>query len=222
MMFEKYRDCQPRWPSYNPQADFDWIQSYSKLPWLQLSVDIPYQLISHEIGNIQSMMSAHRDTQGEHRGWYSFCIHGKSYASTREDSYYNDTRPHVWTPEAESLMPKTVEYFKTQWPATQFFRLRVMLLEPGGYITVHSDSDKSQLWAINIAITQPVGCNFLLEKHGIIPFEPGSAYWLDLSNRHVVFNDSKESRWHIIVHQSFDNQIFQNMVVNSYKKLYNN
>jgi hypothetical protein len=60
-----------------------------------------------------------------------------------------------------------------------------------------------------------------MAKHGTVPFAPGQALWLDISNQHTVINNSDQSRWHIIVHQSFDNN-FQNMVVNSYKKMYNN
>jgi len=74
---------------------------------------------------------------------------------------------------------------------------------------------------VNIAITQPVDCNFVMEKHGSVPFTTGSVFWLDVSNMHTVFNNSDQLRWHIIVHQSFDNVEFQQMVVNSYKNLYN-
>jgi hypothetical protein len=220
-MFKHYCDQQPVLPDYNSSADFEWIRTQSGLSWLQLMIDIPHELILKEIGNIQSLLSTHRDTYNEHQGWKSFCIHGKSYEATREDEYYNDDRPYVWTAEAQTLMPNTVNYFSNHWPGSLFTRLRVMLLEPGGYITVHADSKISQLSAINIAITQPNDCHFLMEKHGIIPFTPGSAYWLDLSNRHTVFNNSDKPRWHIIVHQTFDNIGFQNLVAESYKILYN-
>ena len=61
-----------------------------------------------------------------------------------------------------------------------------------------------------------------MEKKGRVPFRPGAAYWLDIFNMHTVFNNSNQRRWHLIVHQSLDNQKFQDMVVNSYKILYNN
>jgi hypothetical protein len=192
------------------------------LPWLQLAVDVPYQTILEEIVNIQSLIVPHRDEYGEHQGWHSFCIHGKSYDATREDIHYNDNRPHAWTQEAQELMPKTVNYFDQCWPRGVFTRLRVMLLEPGGYITVHADSEKSRLTAINIAITHPKDCYFLMENQGIVPFEPGRAFWLDLSNQHVVFNNSNQPRWHLIVHQTFEHMDFHKLVVNSYKQLYNN
>jgi hypothetical protein len=96
-----------------------------------------------------------------------------------------------------------------------------MLLEPNGYINFHRDHDDSQLTAINIAITQPDDCHFVMEHHGCVPFESGSAYWLDISNNHTVFNDSTQLRWHIIVHQDLNHPKFQDLVVKSYHRLYN-
>jgi hypothetical protein len=119
-------------------------------------------------------------------------------------------------------MPETIKYFCTMWPQTMFARLRVMLLEPGGYVSIHSDTDQSMLTAINIAITQPEDCNFYVEKHGIIPFEEGSAFWIDIGNRHCVVNDSKQNRYHIILHQEIETEEFKNLVTRSYHKIYGN
>jgi hypothetical protein len=221
LMFKKYVNSQYQLPEYNPNGDFDWIMSNSGLPWLQLDITIPHETILNEINNIESLLIEHRDDYGEHYGWKSFCIHGKSYDATREESHYNDDRPYVWTLEAQQGMPQTVEYFARYWPASQFKRVRVMLLEPGGYVSIHQDHAVSKLTAINIAITQPAECKFVMANHGVVPFVPGRAFWLDISNQHTVINNSNQPRWHIIVHQLFDDN-FQNMVVNSYKKLYNN
>jgi hypothetical protein len=222
LMANKYVNYQYQLPEYNPTATFDWIQKDSGLPWLPLTLAVPHSTILTEIKNIESLLSTHREDYNEHRGWKSFCIHGKSYDATREDEYYDDTRPHTWTREAETMMPATVDYFRTQWPGSQYRRIRVMLLEPGGYIAVHRDSDTPGLTAINIAITQPDVCNFIMEKKGIVPFRPGSALWLDISNHHTVFNNSSQNRWHIIIHQSVNDQKFQDEVVKSYNTLYNN
>lgn len=220
-MFNKFREQVYQLPDYNPAADFDWIVHNSGLPWLLLDIDVPVQSIEKELANIRDLMVSHRAGYSEHQGWSSFCIHGKSFDATREDEYYNDQRPWIWTPEAVQLMPETVEYFRTKWPHNLFRRVRVMLLEPGGYVSIHRDYDKQCLSPINIAITQPQGCDFVMERHGTVPFYPGSAYMLDISNNHAVFNDSSDFRWHIIVHQSFDNIEFRNLVVKSYHNVYN-
>ena len=220
LMLKKYVNYKYQLPEYNTNATFDWIKNQSGLPWLQLDVEIPFKEILNENESVQSLLVPHRDGYGEHSGWKSFCIHGKSFDATREDEYYNDSRPHIWTSEAKQHLPQTVEYF-SKWPSSGFNRLRVMLLEPGGYISAHSDCKNSSLAPINIAITQPSECNFAIKDYGIVPFDVGSAFWLDVSNIHTVFNNSEQPRWHIIVHQSFDNTEFQQIVVNSYKILYN-
>jgi hypothetical protein len=221
LMFKKYINTEHQLPDYNPDADFNWIKHKSGLPWLRLNADVPYQEILKEILAIQSLLVTHRDSYDEHQGWKSFCVHGKSFDATREENYYNDDRPYIWTPEAKQYMPRTIKYFCTTWPQATFARLRVMLLEPGGYVSIHSDTDQSMLTAINIAITQPVDCNFVMEKYGPVPFDAGSAFWLDISNNHTVFNNSDQPRWHLIVHQCSDSVDFQNLVVNSYQTLYN-
>jgi hypothetical protein len=221
LMSKKYIDYQYQLPEYNPTADFNWIRLQSGLPWLPLTLPIPHESILAEIKNIESLLTVHRDDYGEHSGWKSFCIHGKSYDATRETEYYADNRSCKWTEEAQALMPATVDYFKTQWPGDQFDRLRVMLLEPGGYVSIHRDYATPRLTAINIAITQPADCNFVMEKKGTVPFVPGKAFWLDISNNHTVFNNSNQNRWHIIVHQNVKNQKFQEEVVKSYNNMYN-
>jgi hypothetical protein len=220
LMFEKYVNFQRPLPEYNPAATVEWIRKHSGLPWLRLNVNVPHKSILEEIQKVNHLLVPHRDSYNEHRGWQSFCIHGTGYADTQ---YQEDTDLYYhWTDEAESLMPFTVNYFKNCWPSLGYHRLRIMLLEPGGYITIHKDQDRACLNPINIAITQPDYCNFVMENHGTVPFAPGTAYWLDISNRHVVFNNSNQPRWHIIVHQTnFDHPDFGNMVVNSYKNLYN-
>jgi hypothetical protein len=209
-------------PDHNPNATFEWIRFQSRLAYLPLNILIPTDNILEELIRIKPMLVDHRDDYGEHQGWKSFCIHGKSYDATREDSHYNDLRPMAWTAEAQELLPATVKFFMKKWPATNYARLRVMLLEPGGYISVHSDRSDPGLGPINIAITQPDNCEFAMDQAGCIPFTPGSAFWLDISKRHAVKNHSDQDRWHIIVHQNLDHPDFQQTVVNSYHMLYNN
>lgn len=221
LLLNKFKKHQFSLPLYNPAADFEWIRFKSQLPWLHLNIQIPYSEILKEIKNSPVEYEQHRDDYAEHCGWLSGCLHGKSWTATREENYYNDNRPYIWTDESNKYFSFTQNYFKNQWPATNYQRLRIMLLEPNGYISVHKDYDISKLSAINIAITNPDKCHFVFEKHGIVPFKPGNAFWLDLSNYHTVFNDSDEKRWHIIVHQDLGDLRFQNLVVKSYHTMYN-
>lgn len=222
MVLRKFANYLTKLPPYNPFADFRWVRQESNLPWLKLDIAVPRQDMLDEISGFPHELVDHRDEYSEHHGWKSGCLHGKSFTATREDDFYSDSRPHDWTMEALQYFPKTVEYFKKIWPASTYHRLRLMLLEPGGYISVHSDVVSPGMGAINIAITQPNECRFVMADRGTVPFEPGSAFFLDVSNMHTVFNDSDQKRWHIIVHQDFEDIRFQNLVVNSYHGLYNN
>jgi hypothetical protein len=203
-----------------PSEDYDWICNSSGLPWLELAIPVPVNTIHQEIKNIEHLLVDHRDEQGEHSGWKSFCIHGKSFDSTREDSHYDNDTEHHFTNQALTLMPNTVTFFKNNFPAAEYRRVRVMLLEPGGYITVHKDDKSNRLSPVNIAITQPSDCHFVMDKHGEIPFCPGKSFMLDVGNLHTVVNNSNKPRYHLIVH-SKPNQKFKQMVVTQYNILYN-
>lgn len=213
MFFKRYIDSAPNWPGCNDQADYEWIRFHSGLPWLKLLVDVPYDDIFAEIKSSTDFLIDHRDEYGEHRGWKSFCIHGKSRVQT---SHCEDTRPWHWIPEVTAAMPKTAEFFQS-WLIGPYRRVRVMALEPGGYVSLHSDPGEDALNAINIAIAQPAQCHFVMEQWGRIPFENGSAFLLNIHrNRHVVFNDSDQTRYHIIVHHSQPTPEFKKTVVDSY------
>jgi len=96
-----------------------------------------------------------------------------------------------------------------------YYRVRFMLLEPGGFISPHIDTEKSSLSPVNIALNHPEGCIFKMEKHGVVPMKPGVAMMLDVGNRHAYINKSKEDRIHIIVHGK-PSQKFKELVVKSY------
>lgn len=209
-------------PAYNPAASSGWVAS-SGLPWLELDIPVPHKEILEEINNVSNYFVTHRDEYNTNQGWESFCIHGKSYDATRESSFYNDDRTLTWTTEAVELMPVTVNYFKNVWPCTAYDRLRIMKLKPGAIIEVHQDyQGPLRMGPVNIAITQPAECKFYIEGQGVVPFTPGSAFWLDIGRRHCVINDSNEDRYHIIVHQQFETKGFDELVLRSYNKIYGN
>jgi hypothetical protein len=207
-------------PAYNSTATCEWVAA-SGLPWLVLDIPVPHQEILKEIHNISQYFVAHRDEYNVNLGWESFCIHGKSYDATRESQFYNDNRPLTWTKEALELMPTTVNYFKNVWPCNVYDRLRIMKLSPGAVIEVHQDyQGPLRMGPVNIAITQPSQCKFYIEGQGVVPFEIGTAIWLDVGRRHCVINDSNEDRYHIIVHQQIETKEFDELVLRSYNKTY--
>jgi hypothetical protein len=221
LIYNKFVDKKFVPSNLDATADVEWIQNHSGLPWMELDIEVPYKVMLEELVHVESYLVAHREQYGESHGWKSFCLHGKSYDATREDNYYNDNREHTWTKQAQELMPFTVNYFQSQWPKTHFQRLRLMLLQPGGYITLHKDHSTNKLGPVNIALSNPDQCHFVFEKHGAVPFQPGRAFWLDVGNHHVVFNHSDQPRWHIIIHQKAHSPEFEELIARSYKILYN-
>lgn len=198
-------------------ADAKWITMHSGIPWLRLDVDIPADLILKEIQQAEHLLIDHRDDYEEHRGWKSFCLHGKSLHQTQ---HCDDDRSFHWIPEAQALMPSTVDFLKT-WSIGTYQRIRVMALQPGGYISLHRDLGKDNkeksLGPINIAITQPDNCHFIIKDWGAIPFNVGDAFMPDITSWHAVFNDSDQTRYHIIVHSNQWTESFRQLIERSYQ-----
>jgi len=194
----------------------EWIIKHSGLPYLGLDLDVPIKDITDEWQSVKHLAVKHRDSDSlldyKNTGWYSLTLHGLSATIT-------EARPneeHTWT-EIAKHCPKTCQWFKDTFDEKNFRgRIRFMLLQPGGYILPHQDRERSKLQEINIAINNPDGCAFYMENKGIVPFHPGSAFMLDLSNKHWVVNSSKSERLHMIYHGSISDGI----VEKSYENLY--
>jgi hypothetical protein len=85
-----------------------------------------------------------------------------------------------------------------------------MLLEPGGYILPHQDrpDEEKRLSVCNISLNNPEGCRFVFKNHGIVPFkDEGSAFLMDISNPHSVWNQSDTPRIHMIIHSELGRKI---------------
>jgi hypothetical protein len=206
-------------------TDFNWIVNESNLPWLKLDIEFNHETMLKEAIALKDRFVKHRDQDGvggyRHKGWRSLAIHGISAEKTNHFEQYgyksNKETPYRWT-EISGLCPNTVSFFKETFPYKAYFRVRFMLLEPGGFITPHKDSDTNKLSPINIALNHPEGCKMKMKGHeGFVPFKPGTAMLLDVGNEHAYINDSDEDRYHIIVH-GIKAKEFENLVVRSYEK----
>lgn len=95
-----------------------------------------------------------------------------------------------------------------------------MLLEPGGFICPHNDTDgKRGFSAVNVCLNQPFGCAMLMEGYGIVPWRPGDIRLMDIGLNHSVINLSNEDRYHMIIHgyaEKLQPQ-FSKLVKESYK-----
>ena len=177
----------------------EWICANSRLPWLKLNLQIPYQSILKESEQLYRQSVPHRpdDSFGNYQnsGWKSLTLYGES-----PDITENTTAPKSWTSIAQQC-PFTIEFIKRNFEITdKTGRIRFMWLDPQGYILPHQDRDESGLYETNIAISHPDDCKFRFLDYGTVPFEAGTAFMLDISNRHFVVNNSNQVRTHIIVH----------------------
>ena len=163
----------------------------------EVNLHVPVKEVFEEIQSVKKYLVSHRSDSG--LGWRSFCIHGQSYKRTKEDNYYPDFLGYDWTPEAIKHMPVTVKWLKSLGYKS-FSRVRVMCLLGKSFINLHKDSNHSELGAVNVAINNPKDCKFYLQNHGVLEFNPGTAYELNLVNYHTVVNNSNVPRYHIIIH----------------------
>lgn len=140
-----------------------------------------------------------------------------------QTGHCEDSRPYQWIPEVERLMPNTVNFFKN-WGIGSYQRVRVMAVDPQGYVSLHRDLNSGQennfLGPINIAITQPDDCHFVLKDWGEIPFQSGDAFMPDVNNWHAVVNNSNQTRYHIIVHSNDWSESFKQLIQTSYMSMF--
>lgn len=208
--------------------NYNWITKESNIPWLPLDIELPYSKILEEASTIKDLFISHRDKDLKgnysHKGWRSICIHGIDEYKTNHYTQYgyksNEETPYKWTSIAEKCL-ETTKWLKNIFPMDQYYRVRFMLLEPGGFILPHKDSNTNQLSPINIALNHPEGCIFKMEKHGVVPMKPGTVMLLDVGNTHAYVNKSKEDRIHIIVHGK-PTEKYKELVERSYKKICQN
>ena len=190
-----------------------WIELDSKInrpTWLKEGLDaIPY-------------LVEHREGEG-HNGWESCCIHGLGITKTGTDMSAPLGDYH-WTKLSE-LTP-TIKQFWESFPFENLLRVRFMSLAPGGNVALHNDNPGEvenlldEIIPINIAITHPEGCIMTLPDFGNVPFAPGKVFLVNITNDHMVVNNSNIRRLHMIGHGYVGNRKreFCDMIVRSYQK----
>lgn len=187
--------------------NIDWFIFNSHLPWLKLDIEVPHQKMFEEAFKLKDSFIEYRESNS--KGWKSICIHGISSDKIYDYTTYAEFKdrdqslvPYKYTEIAEKC-PETVKFLEKAFFNTPFFRVRFMILEPGGYIEPHTDMPKKTLAPINIALNNPDKCIFKMRGYGLVPFYSGDAFMLDTSNEHIVYNGSKEIRIHMIIHCNF-------------------
>lgn len=198
----------PLWPRLE-KLDFGTIMHRSQWPWLELDLKAPHKEMHREAEALarEGLFVPHRKYDEHagygHAGWKSLCVHGLSAKQTENFDVYghtsHHTAPYRYT-EIADRCPETVNFLKNVFPFERYFRVRFMLLEPGGYIAPHQDQKTPGFFAINIALNHPENCDFAMVDQGVLPFRDGVAIQPDLSHVHFVQNRSHVDRIHLIIH----------------------
>jgi hypothetical protein len=175
---------------------------FSDAKCLKLDIDFPHTEIFKEVSALRNKFVEYRSSYNT-KGWYSLPIIGKSSKEPYSwDCYYDASQDAVkdmqWTEIAE-LCPVTKQWLEQVYPSKHYARVRFMLLEPGGYIEPHTDTNHQILGAVNFAITNPKECVWHWDND-TLDFLPGDAYAVNISYMHSVKNNSDQDRYHLIVH----------------------
>lgn len=191
---------------YPDHFDPKWLVTESEWPYFKLSLfdNQPWAEMYKEAEALNDHFHYHREDYG--KGWHSLTLHGLDEDTQSLEQYGNDRRNTLnkldWTWVADHC-PTTKKFLQDVWPAEYLNRVRFMLLEPGGYILPHQDrpSTEKRLSVCNISLNMPEGCDFYFDGYGRVPFEDnGSAFLMDISNKHTVINTSDKPRIHMIIH----------------------
>jgi hypothetical protein len=173
--------------------------------YLELDIPFPYKKMLEEAKALRHRFVEHRG--GEARGWLSLTLHGhgEQKTGTWKEYGYKDSieasKDLHWTDAAHEC-PITLDFLKNYFPCEKFGRVRFMLLEAGGYIGYHTDSNSGTrlLENINLSLNNPEGCIWKWQDGEPDVFmEPGKAYAMNISYHHAVYNNSDEDRYHMII-----------------------
>lgn len=180
---------------------------FSEGKCLKLNIPIPHEAMHSEALALRDQFVLYRSTDADytHKGWHSLAIHGLAHNKPAAwDAYDEYKTPHdaindmSWTSIADRC-PMTVNWLLHTFPSKRLGRVRFMLLEAGGYIDRHFDSEHHAIEPINIALNNPDECVWHWDK-GTLDFKAGDIYALNLKYHHRIVNNSNTDRYHLIVH----------------------
>jgi len=197
--------------------------------YLQMDIEIPEACIAEaQAVYDEGFFVNHRGSDGE--GWLSAGIHSfvhkdeestdLGWRHTKNPSGHGMTEEEViWGyTEIAEIAPETKRWLE-EFPHKHYRRCRFMLLAPNGYIEQHHDSNEPRdrrgdrrniASAINLAFYQPLGNCHLSRIHEdgsreALPFKNCTGFWFDNGVEHEAKNETKENRFHFIMHGAGNN-----------------
>lgn len=237
--YDKNKDLKWRMPAIPSglTTDFQiaqWVMNNNLIGWLELDLTIDLPQWKQESLKVDDYFVDHRGI--DHPGWNSCCIHGISTdksGSWNTYGYQDESEvPYDWT-ELSTATP-IIKKFWNEFPFEKYRRIRFMQLAPNGCISPHSDAP-GRLHGetvgvnmlehgapVNIAIVHPVDCHMTVEGFGVVPWEEGKVFIINIRHYHSVINFSNNPRVHMIGHGWYGADLpnFCELVTRSYRKQY--
>jgi mannose-6-phosphate isomerase-like protein (cupin superfamily) len=126
-------------------------------------------------------------------------IYGVESMMIQNPPYYGlDISDVQWT-QASKHTPKLVEWIKRNIKSP-FYRIHILRMEPGGYITPHKDTPFHEEFILG-AINWPEGSSIFFTEHGEVPFNRGETWIIDNGTEHSAKNESDEVRYVVQIGQ---------------------
>jgi hypothetical protein len=180
------------------------ILKKTEIPWIELDIKFDVDVWKQQILEVEPFYQEYRESNSE--GWSSCCLHGLSVDKpyTADNYGYDEYKaPYLYTDLAYKT-PIITDFWKNQFPAERYTRIRFMKLNPGGFIDWHNDGQLPDgvdpldvALPINLAVLHPVNCTMKIEDK-VVPWEEGKVFMLNVSKNHAVFNHSSKPRIHMI------------------------
>jgi len=176
---------------------------FSEAKSLKLDISVPYSAMLKEAQALKNRFTAHRGGDELHKGWKSLSLYGLAedkHDSWQEYGYTNAieaAKGFTWTTAANEC-PTIMHFLQNSFPCKKYGRVRLMLVEAGGWIGMHTDTKHRIVENINISLSNPTGCIWRWEDGEELFMEPGGAYAMNISYGHSIINNSNEDRFHLI------------------------
>lgn len=207
---------------------FNWIRQESDTGSLRLDIASDISEVVREIKRAQHLAIPHRKEDSQ--GWRSIVLHGLCSIMTEaphtyiEQGIIDETATETWT-DASKFFPNTLKWIKENIPFNTFGRIRIMILDPNGYILPHKDFQTSFLGGgLNVAFTNPAGVEFAVEDNGLVPWKVGDIRMINIGKLHSVRNLDTEPRIHLLAYPASKEWPLDGMrlVCKSYRKMKEN
>ena len=189
----------------------------SDTKFLKLEIPFPHEEMLAEAQRLKHRFTDHRGSEDVHKGWKSLALYGlgesrhENWSDEGYSSALEAARDFIWT-EAAHECPVTMNFLLNQFPSKRFGRVRLMLVEAGGWIGPHTDTTHRLVENINMSLSNPDGCIWRWGDGEELFMEPGGAYAMNISYEHAIYNNSNEDRFHIIVARHDSTDEWRNLV----------